>query len=57
MMKQIEERIKILKNSIKVLEAIQRNLEHQNQSIHPNLIQNRINIYKREIQIRRDFPK
>ena len=56
MMRKAPERIKILENSIMVLEAILKNLDHQNQSFPTNHIQNRINAYKREIKIRKDFP-
>jgi hypothetical protein len=51
MMREVQERINILENSIKVLETILDNVGHNN-----NLIQNRIRLYKRELRIRRDFP-
>ncbi len=56
MMRKIQERINILENSIMVLESILKNLDHRNQSFPLNHIQNRINTYKREIKIRKDFP-
>ncbi len=56
MMRKAQERINILENSILVLEAILKNLDHLNQSFPLNHIQNRINAYKREIKIRKDFP-
>ena len=55
-MRKTQERINILENSIKVLEAIIKNLDHKSQSVPYNHIQNRINTYKREIRIRKDFP-
>ncbi|MFX1571699.1 MAG: hypothetical protein ACFFB0_03045 [Promethearchaeota archaeon] len=56
MIRKTQERINILENSIKILEAIKKNLDHQNQSVPLNYIQNRITTYKREIRIRKDFP-
>jgi predicted patatin/cPLA2 family phospholipase len=47
----VQERITILENSIKILEEILRNLGQNNV-----LIQNRIKSYKKELQIRKDYP-
>lgn len=44
MLREVQERIHILKNSIKILEKILSNIGRSN-----NLIQNRIEIYKQEI--------
>ncbi|MFX1313641.1 MAG: hypothetical protein ACFFHD_13685 [Promethearchaeota archaeon] len=56
MIRRVQERINILENSIKILEAIKKNLDSLNQSVPITHIQNRINTYKREIRIRKDFP-
>ncbi|MFX1325161.1 MAG: hypothetical protein ACFE8N_09395 [Promethearchaeota archaeon] len=51
MMREVQERIDILENSIKVLERILENIGQNN-----DIIQKRIKLYKRELRIRRDFP-
>jgi predicted patatin/cPLA2 family phospholipase len=51
MIAEVQERITILENSIKILEEILRNLGQNNV-----LIQNRIKSYKKELQIRKDYP-
>ncbi len=52
----VNERISLLENSIKLLKEIIKNCGPQNESKPVNLIQNRITSYKRELQIRKDYP-
>ena len=51
MIAEVQERITILENSIRILEEVLKNLGHKNV-----LIQNRIQSYKAELQIRKDYP-
>jgi len=51
MIAEVQERITILENSIRILEEILKNLGKNNE-----LIQNRIKSYKRELRIREDYP-
>lgn len=52
----VQERINLLKNSIKLLKAILKNYGTQDESKQAHLIQDRIRSYKCELQIRRDYP-
>jgi len=51
MRSEIQDRMIILQNSIKVLELILKKLRNQNESFSLNRIQKRINVYKQELQI------
>lgn len=51
MIAEVQERITILENSIRILEDVLKNLGQNNV-----LIQNRIQSYKAELQIRKDYP-
>ena len=51
MLVEVHERILILENSIKILEDVLKKLGGSN-----NLIQTRIKSYKKELQIRKDYP-
>ncbi|MHA2289704.1 MAG: hypothetical protein ACXABG_13045 [Promethearchaeota archaeon] len=51
MIADVQERITILENSIKILEQILNNLGQNN-----DLIQNKLESYKKELQIRKDYP-
>jgi len=51
MMSEIQDRMIILQNSIKVLELILKKLRNQSESFSLNRIQKRINVYKQELQI------
>ncbi len=51
MRSEIQDRMIILQNSIKVLELILKQLKNQNESFSLNRIQKRINVYKQELQI------
>ena len=52
---EIQERIDLLENSIKFLEAILKNYTIKKESKPVNLIQDRIRSYRSELQIRRDY--
>jgi len=51
MRSEIQDRMIILQNSIKLLELILKKLRNQNESFSLNRIQKRINLYKQELQI------
>lgn len=51
MRSEIQDRMILLQNSIKVLELILKQLKNQNESFSLNRIQKRINVYKQELQI------
>ena len=55
MRSEIQDRIIILQNSIKVLELILKNLRNQRESFSLNYIQKRINLYKQELQIHKNI--
>ncbi|MBA7636537.1 hypothetical protein ES703_44157 [subsurface metagenome] len=55
MRSEIQDRMIILQNSIKVLELILKKLRNQNESFSLNRIQKRINVYKQELQIHKDI--
>ena len=55
MMSEIQDRMIILQNSIKVLELILKKLRNQNESFSLNRIQKRINVYKQELQIHKNI--
>ncbi|MHA1912864.1 MAG: hypothetical protein ACW986_08370 [Promethearchaeota archaeon] len=50
MIAEVQERITILENSIRILEEVLKKVGLN------NLIQNRINSYKKELRIRKDYP-
>ena len=55
MMSEIQDRMIILQNSIKVLELILKKLRNQSESFSLNRIQKRINVYKQELQIHKSI--
>ena len=55
MRSEIQDRMIILQNSIKVLELILKKLRNQNESFSLNRIQKRINVYKQELQIHKNI--
>ncbi len=56
MMKKVYERINLLENSIRVLESILNKFGPQTKSLPLRHLQNQIDVYKRELQIRREYP-
>ena len=55
-MKKIHERINLLENSIRVLESILNKFGPQTKSLPLRHLQNQIDVYKRELKIRREYP-
>ncbi|MBA7525359.1 hypothetical protein ES705_17510 [subsurface metagenome] len=55
MRSEIQDRMIILQNSIKVLELILKKLRNQSESFSLNRIQKRINVYKQELQIHKNI--
>ncbi len=56
MMKKVYERINLLENSIRVLESILKKFGPRTNSLPIRYLQNQIDVYKRELQIRREYP-
>jgi len=56
MIKKVQERINLLEKSIWILESILNKFGPQTKSLPLRHLQNQIDVYKRELQIRREYP-